>query len=409
MAAVSFHLRNPKAAEPTPVFMSLYADNKQTKIKTGLRVDPKQWSFDEQRCKTRGRGVPQSNGQTNADLERLAAKAIAYYGAQRAAGTIPTGADIWDAVRPRATNNNNGPQPLEDFAAYLLRLRRALTPNTIKAKRTTYNHLRDYVATTGKGLAYADFTREWRGQFADYLSDVVGLSDMTLAKVLGVLRTFLAHAHEQHSLPRPDFTGWAWKYREPDVVPLTAEELAAIEGLVGLSEDMANTRDLFLLMCYTGLRYSDAVRLKPGYDKGDHLLLTAEKTDEVLTIYVRRKLRPILDRYWAGQIFRVRNWPLNQRIRALAKMAGVDAPTEYVRYYGQTSQPVREILPKYELLGCHTGRRTFVTLSLAADAPADVVMQATGHKDHRTLQRYNKTTAARQVAAMRRVLGEDAD
>jgi hypothetical protein len=49
MAVISFHLRNPQAAKPTPVFMSLYADGRQTKVKTGLRVNPKQWNADEQK------------------------------------------------------------------------------------------------------------------------------------------------------------------------------------------------------------------------------------------------------------------------------------------------------------------------------------------------------------------------
>ncbi|MDB5268740.1 MAG: hypothetical protein JWP58_1780 [Hymenobacter sp.] len=410
MAIISFHLRNPKAVKPTPVFMSLYADNQQTKIKTGLRIEPKQWDVEGQKCKTRGKGLLQTNGQTNTDLAGMATRAIAFYGARRAVGRIPTGAEIWEAIKPVGSPEADlAPDLLADFEQYLSYLKPTRAPNTIKAKRTTYNHLAAYIKHTGRPLTYTDIDRVFRDGFTAYLSSVAGVADNTLAKQLTILKSFLNYATEHGRTPRVDITGWAWKFKEPDILPLTAAELVAVEGLTDLPDYLQNARDLFLLMCYTGLRYSDAVRLKPEYDKGDYLELTATKTDDALTIYIRRSLRPILARYWAGQIHLSPNRSLNRQIKVLARLAGINAPTEVVRYYSQTSRTVKETYQKYELVGCHTARRTYVTLSIELDAPADVVMQATGHKNHRTLQRYNKTTPSRQVAAMRKALGEEGE
>jgi integrase len=105
----------------------------------------------------------------------------------------------------------------------------------------------------------------------------------------------------------------------------------------------------------------------------------------------------------------ITNQKLNVYIKELGALAAIEAPTEVIRQYGQTSQPVQETYPKYQLIGCHTGRRTFVTLSIDRDVPSDVVMQATGHRNYRTMQRYNKTTAARQVAASRKAWGEEGE
>jgi integrase len=413
MAIVSFHLRNKNADEPTPIFMSLYADNKQTKIKTGLRIDPKQWDVDGQKCKTRGKGLAQTNGQTNDDLVGMSDRAKLYYGAQRALGRIPTAAEIWEAIKPVPANVapvvDNGPQPLADFAAYILHVTPKSSHSTIKAKRTVLNHLTAYVESTGRPLAYADFTREFKESFAAYLAGTVGLADNTLAKELTILKGFLSYAAEHKRTPKIDTTGWGWKFKEPDIIALTADELAAIEGLTNLQRYLENARDLFLLMCYTGLRYSDAVQLKPEHDKKDHLQLTAQKTGDGVAIYIRRALRPILDKYWTNELRLISNQKLNKYIKELGELAGIDAPIEVTRQYGQTSRPVQETSPKYQLIGCHTGRRTFVTLSIARDVPSDVVMQATGHKNYRTMQRYNKTTAARQVDASRKAWGEEGE
>lgn len=160
-------------------------------------------------------------------------------------------------------------------------------------------------------------------------------------------------------------------------------------------------------MCYTGLRYSNAVRLRPENDKGDHLQMSAKKTKATVEIYIRKALRPILDQYFTGEIRRINNPKLSEYIKELGRLAGVDTPTQTIRYYKQTTEAVMQTRPKYELLSCHTGRRTFVTLSIARDVPTDVLMQATGHKNFKTLQRYNQTSAARQVAAMRKAWEED--
>lgn len=413
MAVISFHLRDKDATEPSPIFMSLYADYKQMKIKTGLRVEPKQWDAAGQKCKTRGKGLNKSNGQTNEDLAGMAERAVAYFGAQRAAGRVPKGAEIWEAIKPVKNEavhiEDSGSQPLADFEAYILHITPKSSPSTIKAKRTTLRHLTDFIKATKQPFGYANFTREFKEKFAAYLANHVGLADNTLAKVLTILKGFLSYAAEHRRTTRIDVTGWGWKFKEPDIVALTAAELKAIEQLSNLQPYLSNARDLFLLMCYTGLRYSDAVRLKPEHDKGEYLELTAQKTGDVLVIYIRRALRPILSKYWTRELRLISNQKLNKFIKELGELAAIGAPIEITRSYGQTSQSVQETYPKHELMGCHTARRTFVTLSIDQDAAADVVMQATGHKNHRTMQRYNKTTPARQVAAMRKALGEEGE
>jgi integrase len=409
MATISYHLRNAKADEPTPIFMLLYADGKQTKVKTGLRIHPNQWDTQGQKAKTRGKGIAATNGQTNTDLASMGKRAVEFYGQQRLVGRLPTGVEVWEAIKPTVGGVvvEDAPQPVPDFRQWLEDSSGQVSAGTIKCRRNVLKHLVEFNETLRRPLAYADLTREFKDKFTHFLANTKGLADSTLSKELKVLKTFVAHVADLGRCPRIETRGWRWKSNEAEIISLTAPELAAVQALTGLPPHLENTRDLFLLMCLTGLRYSDAVRLRPEHDKGELLQLTAQKTGGLLQVYIRKALRPILNRYWANELRLITNQSMNQFVKELGKRAGIDTLTEVTRHYGQGTQPRKETHPKYKLLGSHSGRRTFVTLSISNDTPADVVMQATGHRNYKTLQRYNQTSATRQVEVSRRVWGED--
>ena len=47
-----------------------------------------------------------------------------------------------------------------------------------------------------------------------------------------------------------------------------------------------------------------------------------------------------------------------------------------------------EVYPKYELIGTHTGRKTFICFALSNGVPPDVVMKFTGHCDYKSMKPY---------------------
>jgi hypothetical protein len=53
----------------------------------------------------------------------------------------------------------------------------------------------------------------------------------------------------------------------------------------------------------------------------------------------------------------------------------------------------------------HCGRKTFATLSLEANMPAEVVMQIGGWKDYKSFKRYMNITDERTMGAMKQAWG----
>lgn len=57
-----------------------------------------------------------------------------------------------------------------------------------------------------------------------------------------------------------------------------------------------------------------------------------------------------------------------------------------VTYKGNLRQEVEK--QKWELVGTHTGRRTFIVNALSLGIPPNVVMKWTGHNDYQSMKPY---------------------
>ncbi len=418
MATVSFHLKEPKVDKPTAIFMWFNPQNGQPRVRlyTGDKIHPSQWAGgDVQRAITKGRTIDpelkRANEALNANNERMSKRLLAYWGECRAQGVLPTAEQLREAIEPEAAPEPapERPRPLPDLLAYKERHARTRRPNTVKALGTLYNHLDRFATATGRTLEYSDFTAQFWHDLTAYFLDEADLVDNSIAKHLAHFKHFLGDAHQLGRNPLQDYKHWRWARRDPEVLALTRAELAALEEVnVSMLPDAArleNARALFLISCYTGLRFSDVAALRPEHQKGEWLQLTAQKTSEKLTVPLRgNRAVPLLKKLWAGEVRPISNQKLNQYIKDVARLAQLNTPTEQVEYRG--SQRTSETLPKHELISSHTGRRTFVTLSLEGGLSWETIMKATGHKDFKSFRRYIQVTPERLLSDFARVWGE---
>ena len=82
-------------------------------------------------------------------------------------------------------------------------------------------------------------------------------------------------------------------------------------------------------------------------------------------------------------------------------MAGIDEPIRLTSYKG--NQRIDEVKPKYELIGTHTGRRTFIVHALSRGIPPSVVMKWTGHSDYKSMQPYIDIVDSIKAAEMEKM------
>lgn len=149
---------------------------------------------------------------------------------------------------------------------------------------------------------------------------------------------------------------------------LTDEQRTAIERLE-LHGMAATARDMFLLACYTGLAYSDMIKISPGdvqHEGGRTMII--DRRIKTGTQYRLTLLPPairILDRYeW--NMNRLSNQKLNAYLKGIGAVVGEPRLT------------------------MHMGRHTFATWALSQGVPIEVVSKMLAHKDIATTQIYAK-------------------
>jgi integrase len=396
MATVSFLLKEPKGDRPTPIFAFLSFDGQRAKVYTGLKILPTQWNIDDQRAKLRG--YP-ANGALNDTLDLQEQQLLACYADHRANGQLPTATTLRVAIAPEAEPEPVAPPAAAPdlFARYAEWIALAHAQGRARSAsvyETNLRHLRRFAEATPYAVSFESLTPTFGDRFTAWLMQSAGLTDNTIDKQITTLKRFCRWCQDRDYT---DTRGWEklkWKRREPDVLTLTREEVTALAELdLPAGGYLDNARTLFLLACYTGLRYSDVIRLRPEHVRATTLRITTQKTGESVTIPLHPHAYPLLQRLLAGEVRLIANQKLNEYLKVLGERAGINAPTERTRYRG--GERLSQTAPKYALLGCHTGRRTFVTLALENGIAPEVVMKVTGHRDYKSFKRYVNITEQR--------------
>ena len=89
---------------------------------------------------------------------------------------------------------------------------------------------------------------------------------------------------------------------------------------------------------------------------------------------------------------------MNDYLKTLGKLCNIDAPTTITYYKG--NERIEEILPKYELLSSHIGRRTFICNALMLGIAPNIVMKWTGHSDYAAMKPYIEIADKAKETAM---------
>ncbi len=258
--------------------------------------------------------------------------------------------------------------------------------NSAKAYITTLKHVKGYVKEDGVKFDFADINREVLNGFVDYLKSK-NFQPNHIQKIASTLKTVLRIADEDEVSPSFRLkSSWLSAQRvETDATYLKPQELEVLENLdLSTNRRLERVRDLFLIGCYTGLRFSDYSMLNPDcFPKADDgsikLSLRAKKTGSPINYPLYPNAEKILRKYGFNSPVQISNAKMNKYLKELGELAGIN---ESFRY----SQMVKGVLttfscPKWQKISTHTARRTFATNAMAKDMPAELIMHMTGHKN----------------------------
>lgn len=233
-----------------------------------------------------------------------------------------------------------------------------------------------------------------------------GLGNVTIAKQLSTLKTFLNYARMQ-GIEVPDrYKDFKIKKESLEVLALTNDEFETLYHFdLSKNKKLDQVRDVFCFSCATGFRYSDLAQLKREHIKNSEIRLTVTKTRQKLTVPLNPYSQSILDKYATihQPLPVISNQKMNEYLKELCEKAKINDPVQIVRFRGARRE--EKTYPKYELIRVHTGRKTFATLSLEKGMSAEEVMKIGGWKSYASFARYVNITEKRTKIVMSKAWG----
>lgn len=408
---IKFYLDKPKAPGSTAIYLFLRFRKTTLKFNTGKKIEPKFWNADNPNNHFRKfTGSPEMNKwltDLRADVNTafLAKKEWTSEDLKEAANNIIHQSIPKDSKRA-----------FNDAMSEFIKSREAnkeLAKNTIKKYKTLQIHLGSFSSKTNTSLRFEIINKKLFEDFSAYLRNELKHTTNTANKYLKTLKTFVHWAIE-HEYVKADEVSTKYKLKDDDteVVFLTHDELMRVYYLeLPVGSPLDNVRDVFCFGCFTGQRFSDIANLKREDIINNSWILHQIKVKDTLKneVPLSDKAIAILTKHKNSikPLPVISNQKTNEHLKELCKKAEIIDIVKTVRYRGNEAIISRE--PKYKLIGTHTARRTFVTLSLDKGMRPDIVMSITGHTDFKTMKKYTAITGSMKENALKVIWNQISD
>jgi len=266
---------------------------------------------------------------------------------------------------------------------YLLKCHKE--PKTRVAYEGTIKHFKKFCEVNRISPVVRDLGLDLTEEFVYYLYSL-DLMASTVCGHLVRLKTLIRSAAMRGYDVDFTFSDVKVKDDEKEVVYLEFHEIALVYSCPGLTEPQKRIRDLFILECMTGLRYSDASRLKEENFIDGKIYIKTKKTGTPVVIPQAKYVREILKKYNYKCPSNVSLQHFNTVIKEICQLAGINQIISYERTIG--GKPVCKYVEKCERISSHTGRRSAATNMFINGIPTIRIMQITGHKTEAAFMRY---------------------
>ena len=285
-------------------------------------------------------------------------------------------------------------------------------PGSLSVYKSLKNHLQNFQIEKRKIITFNDMDYSFFKELENFLINVRsqrtpnGLGNITIAKQLSTLKTFLNYARMHGIEVQNKYKDFKIKKESLEVIALSNDEFETLYSFdLSNNKKLDQVRDVFCFSCATGLRYSDLAQLKREHIKKDEIRLTVTKTKQKLSIPLNPFSHAILEKYssMARPLPIISNQKMNDYIKELCKLVEINDIIQIVRFRGTKREEIS--YPKHELISVHTGRKTFCTLSLEKGMSAEEVMKISGHKDYSSFKRYINITEQRSKVVMGKAWG----
>ena len=415
MASFNLYLKETKAEKPTAIYLLFDDGHNRAKLYIQQSIHPKNWNSEGGKASKKLTGF----SDFNTKLKQITDECQNIYINLTKDGTFSleklkedfkTYLDTKNGkiTAPVITEDSKPLHFIDFYQSYMKQVENLKSKSTLKSHKTTVNNLVEFQKKWGKPLTFQNIDLEFFHSFMDFTQVVKKYKPNSIGKLVKNIKVVLNEATEQQVN-----TNYAYKskrfqapYQEVDNIYLDVEELDRIFDFdFGKDKRLNNARDLFLIGCWTGLRYSDFSQLtKANYttiDGVEYVSVKTQKTGEKVVIPLHTIVKKILSKYKdtaTGFPRNISGQKLNDYLKDIGKKVGIDEPV--TQHHVQGKLKVQKTCPKYELICTHTARRSFATNLYKSGLGSIHIMKITGHRTEKSFLTYIKMSKEENAQAL---------
>lgn len=266
--------------------------------------------------------------------------------------------------------------------------------SSAKNYRKALNHLKAFEKETKFKVDFDKIDLHFHKKFISYLNKK-GKATNTTGDIIKNVKVFMRQSmkdgmHANTAFQDEDFVK---PLEEVENIYLTLDEIQRIYSL-DLSDraGLDRVRDVFVIGCYTGLRFSDLNLLRPEniINDGQFVRISMQKTDKPVFVPLNPQIRAILAKYNGIPPRVLTNQRMNDYLKEIAQLADLTEKVTMSQTKGGLK--VTKTLHKWELVTTHTARRSFATNAYLQGVPTLDIMRLTGHRTETSFMKYIKVS-----------------
>lgn len=393
-----------KYKEPVSIYVRIsYTKEFQLFANSGFKVHPRYWNFDtakKDRLKKNFKPVPRTKTEVEQQIKVLSESTL-----------YALKIEISNRFEIARLNRDRYPvidskwlkEVIKDFRNETKRKDKNIFVNFFedyidRKDKTTFEpilkRIKEFQKLQNTQFHIIDISSDFSHDYSKWLESknyTPGYINEELSHIKRVVKDAKKNRFTISELDLDDWTKLKDKEKEElDVVYLNWEEIDKVYNCdVSDSFMLENMKTIFLISCYTGLRFSDVHKVRLEDIKDNKIEITIKKKgNKKLTVPIDPRVRKLLEK---KPIKQISNTHFNKHIGTLMKKAGINEMVTS-RKREREKDGIHRIAitkkrPKHEVISSHCGRRSFCS-NYYGVFRTPVLMALSDHRTESSFLRY---------------------
>lgn len=412
MAKLNYYLRDVKSITETPIVLFIRWDNQLLKFATKQTILPKHWDNNKQTI-IENKSKPELSEKKTKLLNDYADVIHLFSRFENDNKRTPTKEEL-KTLLEKVIHNVKPKETKLNLLQYIIRFidesktrnnektGKPIAQSTIHTYQQLKSNIEKYSNKKRTTLEFEDIDLDFYIDFHAYLISE-NLATNTIGKRIAILKAILTDATERGVNRNLAFKSKRFKVtrEKTDNIYLNESELNELWKLdLSNNKRLDNIRDLFLIGCWTGLRFSDFTRLTIDHIKGNNIEIETKKTRESVLIPMHPVVKQIFEKQEGKLPKPLTNQKMNEYLKEIGQMIkGLNTKTFKTITQGGFEKTTQ--IEKYKRITTHTARRSFASNLYLRGTPVLTIMKITGHKTEKSFHQYIKINSEEHADIIR--------